>query len=143
MSNSWTTKRSPNSWRDSCIANTENSPLVPFHKKRAKETRELIVLNSLIPDCRLTGGTLSREASLHDPRSLPSFAQVAAHRGTAADFWEAFCSLPKEHDHHLVHHVHVFTDGSVDFGEAQSSSPFPPSALSAGFSGVVLVALWQ
>ena len=65
---------------------------------------------------------------------------MAAHRRTQADLWEAFCSLPKAHDHHLVHHVHVFTDGSVDFDEAQSSSPFPPSALSAGFSGVVSVA---
>ena len=79
----------------------ENSQLVPFRKKGAKETKELIVLSSLIPDCRLTAGALFREASLHDPRSLPSFAQVAAHRGTPADLWEAFCSLPKAHDHHL------------------------------------------
>ena len=65
---------------------------------------------------------------------------MAACTGTPADLWEAFCSLPEAHDHHLVHHVHVFTDGSVDFDEAQSSSPLPPSALSAGFSGVVFVA---
>ena len=65
---------------------------------------------------------------------------MAAHKKTPADLWEAFYSLPKAHDHHLVHHVHVFKDGSVDLDEAQSSSPFPPSALSAGFSGVVFVA---
>ena len=118
----------------------ENSQLVPFRKKGAKETKELIVLSSLIPDCRLTAGNLFREASLHDPRSILSFAQVAAHRGTPTDLWEAFCSLPEAHDHHLVLHVHGFTDGSVDFDEAQSSSPVPPSALSAGFSGVVFVA---
>ena len=94
----------------------------------------------LIPDCRFTAANLFGEASLYDPRSLPSFAQVAAHRGTPTDLWEAFCSLPEAHDHHLVHHVHVFTDGSVDFDEAQSSSLLPPSALSAGFPGVVFVA---
>ena len=112
----------------------------PFSQEGAKETKELLVLSSLIPDCRLTAGNLFREASLHDPRSIPSFAQVAAHRGTPTDLWEAFCSLPEAHDHHLVHHVHVFTDGSVDFDETQSSSPVPPSALGAGFSGVVFVA---
>ena len=112
----------------------------PFSQEGAKETKELIILSSLIPDCRPTVGALSREFSLYDPRNLLSF-QVAAHRGTPADLWEAFCSLPKAHDHHLVHHALVFTDGSVDFDEAQSSSPLPPSALSAGFSGVVFVFL--
>ena len=34
----------------------------------------------------------------------------------------------------------MFTDGSVDFDEVQSSSPVPPWALSGGFSGVVFVA---
>ena len=34
----------------------------------------------------------------------------------------------------------MFTDGSVDFDDAQSSSPLPTSAFSAGFSGVVFVA---
>ena len=42
---------------------TENSQLVPFRTKRAKEAKELIVLDSLIPDCRLTAGVLSREAA--------------------------------------------------------------------------------
>ena len=56
-----------------------------FPQKGAKETKELIVLNSLIPDCRLTARALSRDASLHDPKYLPSFAQVAPYKGTPAD----------------------------------------------------------
>ena len=103
-------------------------------QKGAKETKELIVLNSLILDCRLTAGALSKEASSQVwPRWLPT----GRHQQISE---RLFCSLPKAHGHHFFHHVHVFTDGSVDFDEAQSSSPFPPSALSAGFSGVVFVA---
>ena len=47
----------------------------PFSQKGAKETKELSVLSSLIPDCRLTAGALFREASVHDPRNLPSSAR--------------------------------------------------------------------
>ena len=74
------------------------------------EAQEMIALDDLIPDCRLTAGVLSREAHLHDPRCLPSFAQVAARKGTPADLLEAFHSFPKAHDYDSVYHAHAVTD---------------------------------
>ena len=113
---------------------TENSQLVPFRKKRSKEAKELIVLNSLIPDCLPHSRSFVQRGIFARSQMLTEFCPGGC------PLWEVFCSLPKAHDHHLVHRVHVFADGSVDYDEAQPSSPLPPSALSAGFSRVVFVA---
>ena len=132
MSIQWTPRQRPNRWRDSCKFKARTRSWSLFAKRRQRN--QSVDCSQQLPDCLLTAGNLFREASLHDPRSLPSFAQVAALSERLS------CSLPEAHDDHLVHHVHVFTDGSVDFDEARPSSLVPPSALSAGFSGVVFVA---
>ena len=74
------------------------------------EAQEMIALDDLIPDCRLTAGVLFRAAYMHDPRCLPSSAQVSARKGTPAGLLVAFHSFPKAHDYDSVYHAHVVAD---------------------------------